>query len=416
MIMQAEIISIGDELLIGQVVNTNASWMSEKLNEVAVSVRYITTISDNEEDMMHLLETAYNRSDLVILTGGLGPTKDDKTKDVLVKFFNTSLELNETVLEDIKAYLNKRSVELNELNRNQAMTPKGCEIIRNPEGTAPGLVFKKKDKTVIAVPGVPYEMKHMFDDHIIPTLKKSQKQRNIVHRTVLTQGMAEAMLAEKLEDWENELPEDIKLAYLPSSSTVRLRLSGKGKSREEVKEKIQREIDKLKKIIPDYIYGYDDDTLEKIVIDILSKEDKTLSIAESCTGGYISHLITSVPGSSECFEGSVISYSNNIKEKHLNVPGDLIEKHGAVSSQVAEAMAEGVRKSFKTDYAVSVTGIAGPSGGTKEKPVGLVYIAVAAADNVYSKKYLFGDKRQRNIERSAVTALNMLRKEIKKLI
>ncbi|MFW5793413.1 MAG: competence/damage-inducible protein A [Bacteroidota bacterium] len=414
--MQAEIISIGDELLIGQVVNTNASWMSEKLNEVAVSVRYITTISDNEEDMMHLLETAYNRSDLVILTGGLGPTKDDKTKDVLVKFFNTSLELNETVLEDIKAYLNKRSVELNELNRNQAMTPKGCEIIRNPEGTAPGLVFKKKDKTVIAVPGVPYEMKHMFDDHIIPTLKKSQKQRNIVHRTVLTQGMAEAMLAEKLEDWENELPEDIKLAYLPSSSTVRLRLSGKGKSREEVKEKIQREIDKLKKIIPDYIYGYDDDTLEKIVIDILSKEDKTLSIAESCTGGYISHLITSVPGSSECFEGSVISYSNNIKEKHLNVPGDLIEKHGAVSSQVAEAMAEGVRKSFKTDYAVSVTGIAGPSGGTKEKPVGLVYIAVAAADNVYSKKYLFGDKRQRNIERSAVTALNMLRKEIKKLI
>lgn len=414
--MQAEIISIGDELLIGQVVNTNASWMCEKLNEVAVDVRYITTISDNEEDMRDFLELAYERSDYVILTGGLGPTKDDKTKDVLVNFFNTSLELNEVVLKDIKAYLAKRKVELNELNRQQALTPKGCEIIRNPEGTAPGLVFKKNDKTVIALPGVPYEMKHMIENHIIPDLKKKQKQSNIVHKTVLTQGLAEAVLAEKLEEWESELPEDIKLAYLPSSASVRLRLSARGDNRGEVLKKIQKEIEKLKKIIPDYIYGYDNDTLEEIVIELLTKQNMTLCTAESCTGGYISHLITSIPGSSKCYKGSLVAYSNEIKENQLGVPGDIIKEHGAVSPQVAKAMAESALKLFNTDYAISVTGIAGPSGGTKDKPVGLVYIGIANKDGAISKKYLFGDRRERNITRSAVTSLNMLRKEIKKAI
>ncbi len=412
--MKAEIINIGEELLIGQVVNTNATWIAQRLNEIAIPVTHISIISDNANDIMESLKAAAKRSDLVLITGGLGPTKDDVTKDVLAKYFNTELELNKTVLSDIKIYFQKREMEINELNYLQAMVPKGFDVIRNPEGTAPGLISKKEGKTVIALPGVPYEMKYMIENHIIPGLKKSRKKNFILHKTVLTQGIPESFLAEKLEVWENELPSNLELAYLPSAGTVRLRLTCKSSNKNEAENTIKKEVNKLKQLIPEYIYGYDNDSLEEIIIKSMSEKKLSLGIAESCTGGYLSHLLTSISGSSKCFKGTIVSYSNESKERLLNIPSALIEAHGSVSSQVAEAMAEGARKKFETDYGIGVTGIAGPSGGSKDKPIGLVYIAISDKNEVISEKFLFGDKRERNIIRSSLTALNMLRKRLVK--
>ncbi len=412
--MTSEIISIGDELLIGQVVNTNASWMAEQLNRAGIKVNQVTAISDQREHILSTLEEAGKKSDIVLVTGGLGPTKDDITKQTLCEFFNTKLKFNEEVFENIKKLFGKRELIINELNRKQAEIPKNCIPIKNNNGTAPGMWFEKDDIIYISMPGVPFEMKPMITDFVIPELSKRFNAPAIVHRTILTQGMPESLLASEIESWENSLPANIKLAYLPQPGIIRLRLSASGKNKTELKNQTSYEIQKLKKIIPDLIFGYDNDTLYEIIGNLLRKNGQTVSTAESCTGGYIAHLITSVPGSSDYFKGSVVAYSNEIKENILSVNHKSLIDHGAVSKEVVIEMARGVQQKFNTDYSIATSGIAGPGGGTAKKPVGTTWIAITTPFKTFAKKFQFGEHRQRNISKTALTALNMLRKEISK--
>ena len=407
-----EIITIGDELLIGQVVNTNASWMAEEINGVGWSVRQITSVSDNAEEIHRALDEASLRADVVLMTGGLGPTKDDITKDVLCNYFSTRLVLHEAVLQNIESFFRRKGLPLTGLNRDQAMVPESARVIENPMGTAPGLAFEKEGKLFVAMPGVPYEMKHIMEVFVLPELVKSSDSHAIVHKTVLTQGIGESFLAKMIEDWENSLAPDIKLAYLPSPGIVRLRLSMRGTDKMMMEAKIAEKVAELQKLIPVYIWGEGKETLEENVGKLLKERNKTLSTAESCTGGLIAHRITSVPGSSGWFTGSVIAYDNQMKIKMLAVNAQVLEMQGAVSKEVVEEMASGVQKILQTDYAIAVSGIAGPDGGTDEKPVGTVWIAVAGPQGVVSRKFLFGDERMRNIQRSSTAALAMLREQI----
>ena len=408
--MKTEIITIGDELLIGQVVNTNSSWIAERLNLSGIEVCRITTIADDKDEIFNLLDASAKRSDVVITTGGLGPTNDDITKQTICEYFNTELILNEKALKHIEELFSIRGFRLTEINRKQAEIPAKCTPIENIHGTSPGIWFEEKGKIFVFVPGVPFEMKQMLEDTIIPKLKNMFIDETIVHETVLTQGVGESFLSEKIKEWENKLPENIKLAYLPSPGLVRIRLTAKGKSKNELIKIIDFQISELCKIIPEYVFGYDDDTLEKIIGKILLKNGATLSTAESCSGGYIAHKITSVPGSSQYYKGSVVSYSNEIKEKFLEVQKESLIEHGAVSEVVVKEMAKAIQKKFDTDYAISTSGIAGPGGGTAEKVVGTTWIAVASPNKVIVKKYLFGENRERNIVKTGLTALNMLRK------
>jgi len=410
--MTTEIITIGDELLIGQVVNTNASWMAKRLNENGAVVRQITSVSDSADEITRTLREAEERADVLLLTGGLGPTHDDITKDILCKYFQTELILNEKVLENIKGFFQRKGLPLTELNRKQALVPKGCTVIENPLGTAPGLAFHKNGKLFVAMPGVPYEMKHIMETFVIPWLQDNYPGNIILHKTVMTQGIGESFLAAIISDWVNELPTEIKLAYLPSPGIVRLRLSITGNDSEAMFNLLNTEIEKLQKLIPEYFWGFDDEKLEAVVGEVLKKLGRSVCTAESCTGGYIAHRITGVPGSSDYFKGSVIAYDNQVKEKLLKVPPDMIERYGAVSREVVEKMAQEACKLLQTDYAVSVSGIAGPDGGTDEKPVGTVWIAVAGPDTTVSKRFLFGDERERNIVRAGTAALGLLRSEL----
>ena len=407
--MKAEIITIGDEILIGQIVDTNSAWIAEQFNLHGVEIHQITSVHDDKEHIKNAIQEAEKNVDLVLLTGGLGPTKDDITKNVLAEYFNTKLVLHEPTLEHIRERFKRRNIDLNKLNREQALVPETCTVLPNKAGTAPGLWFDKNDTIVVSIPGVPFEMQYLVENEILPRLKKNGKTKAIYHRTVQTQGLPESMLAEKIEQWESALPQNIKLAYLPNPMSVRLRLSAMGSDVNQLKEQVEQEIESLKKIIPDHIFGYDRETLAEIIGENLKKSGGSLSIAESCTGGFISHLITSVPGSSEYFNGSVIAYSNAIKSNVLNVSQSSLMEHGAVSEQVARDMVQGVKNVFNTDYAVATTGIAGPDGGTAEKPVGTIWIAISGKNETIAKKYVFGDNRERNIIRSSQTALQMLR-------
>ncbi len=408
--MKAFIISIGEEMLIGQTVNTNAAWMASALNDIGVEVDEIRVITDDRDDIHRTLQDGVDRCSLVLITGGLGPTRDDVTRDVLCGFFESKLVLNQQVLDDITQYLKDRGRVVSELNRDQAMVPDKAKIIRNPFGTAPGFWFSTGKTHCIAMPGVPYEMKEMMGKHVLRALEDMGREQYILHRTVLTHGIGESDLARKLSDWEDSLPSDMQLAYLPSTGIVKLRLTAKGKSMERLEHRVDNEVDKLIKLIPEYIWGYDDDSLEAVVGQMLKEQNATLSTAESCTGGYIAHRITGVPGSSAYYAGSVVAYENRIKEKMLQVDHGLLQTHGAVSRETAESMAKGIRNKLKTTYGIGVTGIAGPEGGTEEKPVGTVWVAVAAPDDeVTSKKYQFGDKRERNIIRAGNAALALLR-------
>ncbi|MBN2175764.1 MAG: competence/damage-inducible protein A [Bacteroidales bacterium] len=410
--MKAEIISIGDELLIGQVVNTNASWMAKKLNDAGIPIHQITVIPDQKERIVTSLEEALKHVDLVIFTGGLGPTRDDITKLTLCEFFKSRLVLNDDVLSDIHKLFGGRGLDLNELNRKQAEVPDNCIPIRNKNGTAPGMWFEQNGKIVVSLPGVPYEMEPMIADFVIPEISKKFSGQAIIHRTVLTQGIPESRLAKLIEDWEDNLPQNIKLAYLPKPGIVRLRLSAIGKSKPELEAQIDSEIKKLKKIIPKAIFGFDDDELGEVVGWLLRNRGQTISTAESCTGGYIAHLITSITGSSAYYKGSVVAYANEIKENMLGVSGKDLENFGAVSEEVVIQMAEGVKNRFQTDYSIATSGIAGPSGGTPEKPVGTTWIAISTPEKTFAKIFSFGEHRERNIIKTAQTALNMLRKEI----
>jgi nicotinamide-nucleotide amidase len=410
--MKAEIITIGDELLIGQVVDTNSAWMAEQLNLVGLLVHQITSISDDRNHILSALALAAQRANVILITGGLGPTNDDLTKPALCEYFDTPLIFHQPTYDHIEQLFGQRGYAMSDANRHQADVPQMCTVIPNANGTAPGMWFEHQGIIYVSMPGVPFEMKPMMLNEILPRLLKRFEGSFILHRTVLTQGIGESLLAETIEAWENALPANIRLAYLPQPGIVRLRLTATGDDKQQLAATLQHQIDELIKVVPDLIFGFDNDSLETVVGQLLLQKHRTISTAESCTGGYLAHLITSVAGSSVWYMGSVVAYHNRIKMQALAVPETMLEQYGAVSQQVVEAMAQGIRTSFGTDYALAVSGIAGPDGGSAEKPVGTTWIALATAQGVTSRKFLFGEHRQRNIRKTALAALNMLRLDL----
>jgi len=408
--MTAKIISIGDELLIGQVVNTNAAWLAEQLNKIGIKVDEILAISDDGKEIERVVKSAISRHDLVITTGGLGPTKDDITKQCLARIFDAKLVLNEKVLANNTAFFKARGFELTEINRKQAEVPECCEVIENACGTAPCMWFKTPNGGVlISLPGVPYEMKTIVERELLTRLKALNDGQIIIHKTVMTYGLGESFLSERIASWEDALPENFKLAYLPKPGILRLRLSAFGTDENALNAEMTRQLEGLQNLIPELIYGYDDESLEAVIFRLLKEKKQTLSVAESCTGGYIAHRITLMPGSSEVFNGSVVVYAYEAKQNLIGVTLETLEKYGAVSEQCVIEMAEGCNKLFNTDYAIAVSGIAGPGGATDEKPVGTVWIAVATPEKTIAEKFSFGDNRERNILRACLSALNMLR-------
>lgn len=404
--MKVSIVTIGDEILIGQIVDTNSAWIAQRLNEIGLKVQKIYSISDDEVEIIRTVKRAGQLTDIVLITGGLGPTNDDITKKTLAKIFDDILVSNEEVLQHIKdLFLSKGRKTINKLNEQQADLPSKCKVLKNPNGTAMGMWFEEGSKHFISMPGVPREMKGMMNDLVLPKLQREFSVGVFLHRTILTQGAPESILAEKLFDWERSLPEQIKLAYLPSENRVRLRLSVGGEDEEKLNRLLDEEIRKLQKIIPNHIYGEEKDRVEQRVGDLLRESKATLATAESCTGGYIAHLITSVPGCSAYFRGSVLAYDNKIKKDVLGVRQDSLDDFGAVSKQVVEEMALSVRRLMGVDYALSTSGVAGPSGGSEEKPVGTVWTAIAGPNGVRSTKYQLGSERQWNIKRSASAVL-----------
>lgn len=410
--MKAELITIGDEILIGQVINTNAAFLAEELDKLGIHVIRITAISDNAGDIRSALKEAATRADLVITTGGLGPTRDDVTKHSLAEYFESKLVLCQEALDSIKAFLQARGATINDKNISQAMLPDNCEMLPNPAGTAQGMLFCKDNVTYCALPGVPYEMKEIFQNELAPRIRQRFALPVIHHETILTTGMAESAMAQLIEDWESKLPSHIRLAYLPSPGILRLRLTGTGSNKDKLVDEMHHEQKKLEAIIKPNIFGYNNDRLEEITGNLLLKKGLSLAIAESCTGGKISELITSVPGASQYYKGSITAYSNDIKTTQLGVSPGTIKKYGAVSRETAHEMASGVLKRFNSDISIAVTGIAGPGGGTEKKPVGTTWIAVASRNKITSQIYHFGEHRGRNIQRASVTALFMLKTAI----
>ncbi len=410
--MIVELVTIGNELLTGHTIDTNSAWMAERLNLSGIQVSRITSVSDSRKSILGILKETEARADIVILTGGLGPTSDDITKPALCEFFNTHLVFNKEVFNHIENLLYNKRCKLNEHNIKQAEVPESAIILHNDEGTAAGLWFEKNKKIFISLPGVPFEMKGLITKKVIPALKKAFSFPSIHTRMVITQGSFEAHLAEELKDFESSLPSNISLAYLPSPGIIRLRLTARGTDAKKLADEIEMQILKIREIIPEYVAGFDEDTLETVIGDLLTERRQTLSAAESCTGGTIASMITAVPGSSSYFKGGIVAYSNEIKKDQLAIEPSLIDKYGAVSKPVVEDMAINCRLLFNTGYSIAVSGIAGPSGGTDKKPVGTVWIAVSCQASTVSSEFRFGDNRERNIKRASVTALNMLRKMI----
>lgn len=403
-----EIITIGDEILIGQIVDTNSAWMATELNKTGFDVVQITSVHDNESHITSSLNNAMQRADVVLLTGGIGPTRDDLTKHTLCKFFDCKLVYNADVYHDIENLLKYRSRAMNELTASQAMVPEKCTVIRNPVGTAPVSWFEKDGKVVVSMPGVPYEMKNAMSTEIIPRLKSKFRTPVIIHKTVQVYGYPESALALKIENWENALPDNIHLAYLPNYGIVRLRLSGSSENSLALEFSINQQIDLLKQILGEAVVATSDDPLEVITGKLLAENNMKLATAESCTGGNIAHILTTVPGSSAYFSGGIVAYSNEIKVNLLGVSASDLSAYGAVSKQVAEQMAEGIKKITGADIAVATTGIAGPSGGTVEKPVGTVWIAVNCKNQTSSREFKFNGTRQIIIERTTQAALLMV--------
>lgn len=413
--INTKVISIGDEILIGQIVNTNSAFINEKLNFLGIKVKKVVTIGDNRQDLLdELQDSVINDYKINLITGGLGPTHDDITKPILLEFFDDELILDEKVLEKVESIFTKRNVKMPEINIGQAMIPSKSKVIWNEFGTAPGILMEKDDKIFIAMPGVPFEMKAMIENSVLPLIKeKYLRNPEYFHRskTLLTAGIGESLLSEQIGSIE-KLLQGHKMAFLPSPLGVRLRIEVKCKTESDADSELKRIENSLFEKIGDYIYGQNDDLLEELVGNLLVEKNLTIAVAESCTGGIISGRITNVSGSSKYFKGSIISYANEVKENILKINPDLIINNGAVSSEVAVEMAVGVRRLLKTDIGISATGIAGPTGGTESKPVGLVYIAISIGDKTYSKELFLGDNRHRNRIRAAQAALEMLRKEL----
>ena len=410
--MKAEIITIGDELLIGQTIDTNSAWIGAELTNIGFDIQRKTSVHDRREDILSALNGVCKDTDLVIITGGLGPTSDDITKPVLCEFFNTRLIPDEKVLENIRNLMKRRGFDLNENNRLQAIVPESCTILPNAVGTAPGMWFEKNNKIYLSLPGVPPEMKYIMTEHAIPALRKRFTSQVIIHKNIMTYGTYEAKLAEILTGFESGLPDFIKLAYLPSFGVIKLRLTATGKNYLALQGVIEEQVEKLRNIIPEYIFSEEEESLEMVTGRVLRERKQSLCTAESCTGGRIANMLTSIAGSSDYFKGSVIAYSNELKINLLGVSRKTIEDFGAVSEQTARQMAEGGRKLIGTDYCVAVTGIAGPSGGSEEKPSGTVWVAVSSEAGTGVEKYVFGFDRLINIERFSRAALNLLRKQI----
>lgn len=407
--MNAAILCIGDELLIGQVINTNAAWIGKQLSSLGFRTIMSNVVPDELPAILQAFDNCATNARLVIVTGGLGPTRDDKTRDAITQYFQTTFRTNQEVLDDIRHFIALRNGVMNELNTRQALVPIKATILRNPVGTAPGLWLENNRATFVFLPGVPFEMKRIFNEQLVPRIEDLTSER-IFSKTFLAEGIAESALAEILASFEDALPKNFSLAYLPSPGLVRLRLTLKGPGNIEMQDSFNAMADKLFTAAAPYIYGSDDETTQKQIVNRLNMQNKTLGIAESCTGGRIASLITQVPGCSSVFKGGIVAYHNEIKTALLGVPETILSQFGAVSQQVVEAMATGCRARIGTDYAIAVSGIAGPGGGSAEKPVGTVWIAIATPTSVFSKKHFFGEEREYTMERAAVTALGMLRK------
>ncbi|MEG0647856.1 MAG: competence/damage-inducible protein A [Bacteroides sp.] len=405
--MFAEIITIGDELLIGQVVDTNSAWIGRELNKVGIEVIRVVSVRDRSGEIIEAIDAAMNRSDVVLVTGGLGPTKDDITKQTLCDYFHTELVFSEEVFENVKRVLSGR-IPMNALNKSQAMVPKDCLVINNRVGSASVSWFERNGKVLVSMPGVPQEMTTVMSEEVIPRLCDRFRTDIIVHKTFTVKNQPESVLAEKLESWEVALPSCIKLAYLPKPGIIRLRLTGRGQSKEEIRSLIDNESIRLKAILGDDIFDEEDAPLEKIIGDLLRKKGITVSTAESCTGGSIAARLTSVPGSSDYFKGAIVAYANEVKTTLLHVSERTLEEHGAVSEQTVVEMVRGAMDTLKTDCAVATSGVAGPSGGTKEKPVGTVWIAAAYKNEIHTMKQDSNRGREMNVERAGNNALLLL--------
>ena len=410
--MFAELITIGDELLIGQVVDTNSAWMGRELNNIGIEVLRIVSVRDREEEILEAIDNAMKRVNIVLVTGGLGPTKDDITKQTLCKYFNTELIFSEEVFENVKRVLAGK-IPMNKLNKGQAMVPKNCTVINNPVGSASVSWFERDGKVLVSMPGVPQEMTTVMAESVLPKLHERFQTDVIMHQTFLVQHYPESVLAEKLEAWEVALPDCIKLAYLPKLGIIRMRLTGRGHDRKEVETLLNREKAKLETILGEDIFSEEDTPLEVIIGELLKKRKLTVSTAESCTGGSIAERLTSIAGSSEYFKGSIVAYSNEVKKDLLYVSSETLEKYGAVSEETVVEMVKGAMKALKTDCAVATSGIAGPGGGTPEKPVGTVWIAAGYKNEIRTYKQETNRGRAMNIERAGNNALLILRDLLK---
>jgi nicotinamide-nucleotide amidase len=414
--MKATIVTIGDEILIGQIFDTNSGFIAKSLDRIGVEIHEMISISDDKQHILDTFKKLQNQVDLVIITGGLGPTKDDITKKTFCDYFEDELVVNEDVLAHvtqlIEAYFKR---PITQINKDQALVPSKCTVLHNQMGTAPGMWMKKENTVFISLPGVPYEMKYLVENEIIPKVVKEYKRPYIIHKTILTYGQGESLVAERIENWENNLPEYIKLAYLPSPGSVRLRLSARGTDKEMLEKALEENVDSLTKIIGDIIVGFDeDDTIEVVLGRLLTRQNKTISTAESCTGGKIAQVLTSVSGASNYFKGSVVSYATETKISLLGLSEKLIKEHSVVSFQVAKEMAIAVKRLMKTDYAIATTGNAGPSKGDANAEIGTVFIALATPNEIIVEEFNFGQPREKVIDRAVNKSLELLQKEILK--
>ncbi len=408
----AEIITIGDEILYGQTLDTNAHWISGELDKVGIKVIRRTTVGDQEADIIRALEAAESMANIILITGGLGPTSDDLTKPCLARYFDSPMAMNPQALAELEQFMRSRGRNLNESTRRQAILPIKCTPISNPRGTATGLWFNRNGKVFVAMPGVPHEMRDMITASIIPRLKEKFDLPVIFHKIVRVVGIGESWLSEKISDWEQALPKNMKLAYLPTFGDIKLRITAFGQNIENIKIEVEKQRSSLVSLIQEYVYGYDDDTLESVAGNLLRQKGQKLALAESCTGGYIAHLITSVPGSSDYFNGGVVPYQNAMKIEQLGVSEETLSKFGAVSENTVMEMATRVREKFKADYGMATSGIAGPGGGTPEKPVGLVWMAVSDKNTCKTQKLQLIKDRMVNIQLTSVAALNFLRQRL----
>ncbi len=408
--MQAILLTIGDEILIGQIIDTNSAWMATQLNLQGIKVREIVSLSDDHEAITTGVKNALDRADLVLITGGLGPTKDDITKKTLAEFFGVELVFHDPTWERILSFFEKFGRSTTPAHKEQCFMPANAEILTNKMGTAPGMWMEKNGKVVVSMPGVPYEMKYLMTNEVLPKVKAFFPSKPIAHRTILTVGEGESRIAAMIEDFESQLPENLKLAYLPGLGIVRLRLSATGDNADELDRLLDAKVAELKELLPHLIFGYGSEKLSEVVGRMLVENGKSLGTAESCTGGYIAHQITAIPGASRYFQGSIVAYSNELKIKQLGVKPETLEKYGAVSENTVTEMVAGALKTLDVGLAVAVSGIAGPGGGTPEKPVGTTWLAVGDGKRVKTRQFILGKDRLKNIEYTGNQALNMIRK------